>query len=301
MKNSHAFLTAAGVSFLASAGATLLVLNRQDEARAAQPALEANTTSEQLTELQTTVADLGQRVENLASQMDTPLESSGSRVSLSEVERLVDQVLEARGLTGDQLAGEAAPDQAEEKFDVNDLALRLRDGNLSDQERSELWAKAKAAGQEDELIAWFQEQAEGNPNDPGLQVDLANVYFQKLSSMPDGPLKGQVAMMADMALDRALELDDHHWEARFTKAVALSFWPPNMGKQQEAINHFEMLVQQQAEVTPSPEHASTHLLLGNMYAQTGRQERALEAWQQGAELFPDNEELQGQIQAHQQN
>ena len=297
MKPMNAFATAAVVSFFVSGGVVYLLSNSDGDEVAARPPLERDS-SEELGELRTAVAELTRKVDSLSSQMSTPAPSGDSRVSLNEVERLVDQVLAARGVAPEATLVDAEDESAE--LDITGLANELLADGLSEQQRVELWQKAKAAGKEDELLAWFQDRAKENPNDADIQVELASAYFQKLNGMTDGPMKGQVAVLADQALDRALELDDHHWEARFSKAVALSFWPPVFGKQQEAINQFETLLAQQSEVPPSPEHASTHLLLGNMYAQMGQQEQAIAAWTQGAELFPDNAEIQAQLQAYQQ-
>ena len=87
--------------------------------------------------------------------------------------------------------------------------------------------------------------------------------------------------------------------ARFTKAMSLSFWPPVFGKQGEAIQHFEILANQQEEGPPSGHFAQTYLLLGNMYAEQGKSEKALEAWERGLGYFPSNESLNKQLKIHQ--
>jgi len=111
----------------------------------------------------------------------------------------------------------------------------------------------------------------------------------------NGPEAGIWATKADKAFDAALAVDDHCWDARFSKAVSLSFWPPVFGKQGEAIKNFEVLTEQQASQPSDPKFAQTWLLLGNMYQQTGRMDQALATWQKGLALFPGNEALQAQI------
>ena len=84
-------------------------------------------------------------------------------------------------------------------------------------------------------------------------------------------------------------------DARFSKAISLSFWPPVFGKQTEAINNFEILAAQQAQQPQEPKFAQTWLLLGNVYQQIGKSEQALAAWQKGLSIFPDNAQLLQQI------
>ncbi len=104
-------------------------------------------------------------------------------------------------------------------------------------------------------------------------------------------------MKADEAFDAALARDDHHWDARFSKAVSPSFWPPLFGKQAEAIEHFETLMgQQEALPQQGPKHAQTYLLLGNLYQQQGNNDKALATWNDGTQLFPDNHELAARVQ-----
>ena len=103
---------------------------------------------------------------------------------------------------------------------------------------------------------------------------------------------GKIAMNADKSLDKALALDPDHWDARFVKAQALSFWPPMFGKQADAIEHLEILRgKQEGKATQDPKFAQTYLMLGNLYSQQGKKEKAMAAWRKGATLFPDNGQL----------
>lgn len=240
-------------------------------------------------------------IELLNSRLEEDSRSSASEdAELAKVERLVALALEKLRAEG-KLTATNPEGAAEEKPKLNIAAhaLELLRDDLSDQERQALWAEAHNAGQGDELLAWFEQRAEANPTDADAQSELGSALLQMLFVMPEGPTKGQVAMRADGAFDMALAIDDQHWEARFSKAVSLSFWPPVFGKQQEAINNFETLVTQQTGQSTQPEFASTHLLLGNMYAQMGQTEQAMAAWQAGAALFPEDTELQAQITTYQ--
>ncbi|MHC4838807.1 MAG: hypothetical protein ACYTF3_11570 [Planctomycetota bacterium] len=98
-------------------------------------------------------------------------------------------------------------------------------------------------------------------------------------------------MKSDGAYDKALAIDPQNWDARFSKAVSYSFWPPVFGKQAEAIGHFETLIEQQGSRPKEDRFVQTYQFLGNLYAQTGKQAEAEAAWRAGLEQFPDNSGL----------
>ncbi|MDF1836519.1 MAG: hypothetical protein P1V35_01505 [Planctomycetota bacterium] len=169
-------------------------------------------------------------------------------------------------------------------------------GNLSDGEIQKLWDKATAEGRVDELIDLFKARAEADPNNPDAQNDLGDAYIQKVQSMGSSPKAGFVASNADKAYTKALELDPNHLDARRSKAIALSFWPPIMGKQSESIQQFELLIEKQNLVPVEPSHVQAYLLLGNMHMQMGKIEEARTAWQNGLSRFPGNEDLMRQLE-----
>ena len=158
------------------------------------------------------------------------------------------------------------------------------------------WQRMREEGRTEELLAAFEARAEAAPGDPEVQVALGQAYLQRIQEVGNGPLAGVLANKADQAFDAALAVDPQMWSARFQKAVALSFWPPVFGKQNEAIAQFEVLVQQQAGLPPDPKFAQTHLLLGNMYQQIGQTEKAIAAWQAGLSLFPGDKDLLAQLE-----
>ena len=106
---------------------------------------------------------------------------------------------------------------------------------------------------------------------------------------------------ADKAFDKALEVDDEHWEARFNKAVSLSNWPAFLGKSGEAIRQFEILVaQQEGSGKTRGGFDQTYHFLGNMYQQIGETDKAAAIWARGRELYPDSRPILEQL-AEQQN
>lgn len=217
--------------------------------------------------------------------------SSDGGLSESQVEAIVRKILAEEGQAS------AATKEAETgPTEADDLIARLRDPNLSAFERQGIMDKLAAAGRIDEVIAMMKEAAQNATGDADRQVDFGMAMIAKLRSGKISQMEqAGLAMAADKAFDNALKIDERHWNARFNKAISLSFWPPVMGKQPEAIRHFETLLSQQGEGAPSPEHAQTHIWLGNLYQQTGNTEQAQETWASGAALFPDNEELQSHL------
>jgi tetratricopeptide (TPR) repeat protein len=235
----------------------------------------------------------------LAELAARPTLSSGgeARVSSDAIAAAVGLWMQEHAAQAAQVGTQpaAAPTASKPSAAAIDLAAsiqQLLDPKLNELERDEIWKKLKDAGKLDEAVAWFEQQVEQRPNDPDAQVDLGTAYVQKIMESGGGPLAGKWAMKADGAWDRALEIDERHWEARFRKAVGLSFWPPVFGKQGEAIKHFETLLAQQEENGSAQSHyVETYKLLGNMYAQSGQQDKALAAWKKGLASFPNDPDL----------
>lgn len=191
-------------------------------------------------------------------------------------------------------AVDPAAEALQREANVAALMAELAAAGGSD-EAAAIWQRAAKEGLTDALVARFEQLAAADPTDPAKRVDLGNAYLQKVFAAGGGPMAGVWAVKADKAFDAALELDPQHWEARFTKAVSLSFWPAALGKQAMAIQEFETLLGQQSTGAPRPEHAQTYLFLGNVHQSSGSIQKALDTWRRGLELFPDNEELRARI------
>ena len=247
-----------------------------------------------------TIAGLQEEQVRLASAIDelhaqlSSASPGSERIPQGEIDAAVRRYLEGR----EAPQGPAIAAPADASFDKQAIFDRLLAGDVDDGEAQRLWSELAEQGASEELLSLFEERVAGDPNDPDKRVDLGVAYLQRIQEVGNGPLAGVYATQADEAFDAALEIDDHHWDARFHKAVALSFWPPVFGKQGAAIHEFEILARQQAGMTPTDGHAQTHLLLGNMYQQIGESQKALAAWQQGAALFPGFQPIQDQLLLH---
>lgn len=104
-----------------------------------------------------------------------------------------------------------------------------------------------------------------------------------------------VSTKARGALDRAVELDGEHWDARFTRAMMNTFAPDVMGLRASALKDFEILARQQESLPKTDSHATTWLFLGNLHAGEGRTDEARKAWRSGLDRFPDNERLRKRL------
>lgn len=268
------------------------------ETRDARP--ELTTTLESLAK---TIGALEQRQAELASRIDdlrlVSAAPVSSRVPAEDVEAIVERLLASRGaLTAPRASApttEATDVEMLKEMAIEDLVALLTRDSAFDDDSQDLWQKLRDAGRIDEVVAAFEALVAADPNDPDAQTKLGGVYLQKLFGVGPGPAAGIWAGNADKAFDRALEIDPQHWEARFTKAVSLSNWPAFLGKGGEAIQNFEILVEQQKQGAPREEYAQTYLFLGNMYQQQGDPTKALAAWKDGLAMFPDSEELAKQV------
>ena len=174
---------------------------------------------------------------------------------------------------------------------MTELVQALSREGLTNPQRQELFQKLREAGRIDEYVAAIEKLAAADPENADLQVALGHAYLQKLFAVGNTPEAGKWAPLSDAAFDRALELDDQNWGARFSKAVSLSNWPAFLGRGPEAIEHFEILLAQQATLPKRDEFALTYLFLGNMQQAGGERDKAIATWRAGLELFPDMDQL----------
>jgi tetratricopeptide (TPR) repeat protein len=192
--------------------------------------------------------------------------------------------------------GDADSAAAAADFNFGDSLNQILTGTLPDTERDAIWNRAHESGKFKDLLAALEARAAADPNNAQLQFELGYGYLQPIiHGEATGVEAGEWSMKSDRAYDAALAIDPSNWDARFNKAVSYSFWPPIMGKQPAAIEHFEILIEQQSRMAPAPEFAQTYLYLGNMYEQTGQSDKAKQTWNLGLAAFPQNADLRNQL------
>jgi tetratricopeptide (TPR) repeat protein len=214
------------------------------------------------------------------------------------IERAVARWMQQNGgIAAGEGAGADAPETVvAAEFDAEASLAALRHPLLEAHDRDRIWQAAHEAGRTQELILALEQAARLDPKNVALQYELGYGYLMPITlGEVSGMEAGTWSVKADKAFDAVLALDENHWDARFSKAVSYSFWPPLFGKQQAAIDHFEILVAKQSAMPQRPEFAETYLFLGNMYQQTGNGEKAKEAWNQGLAAFPNHAELRQRL------
>lgn len=293
MKTPLLLMIVAGIALLAGAGGSQL--GRSEDL----PADEVSDASPQLSSLLERLASMEREQAALRHSLDALALARGpaartTAVSAAEIDAAVARYLDEQADA--QLASASPVDtgamaQAEPAVEAQALFTRLLDATLGPDERQALFDEAREAGLLDRIVALFEQLARDNPHDPQAQADLGDAYIQKIFEVGDGPAAGEWAGKADQAYDAALALDERHWDARFDKAVALSFWPPIFGKQAEAIGHLQTLIEQQTQQSPQPKFVQTYLALGNLYLQSGKSAEAQAVFAAGLKLFPSDAEL----------
>ncbi len=162
-------------------------------------------------------------------------------------------------------------------------------------QKQAIWKQLRESGQMDAAIAELKQRAADNPSSPEYPTALGNAYLSQIQSAPDQNHRAILAIQADDSFDEALKRDPSNWDAQFTKAVALSYWPSGLGKGPEVIQRLTDLINQQETMSPEPRFASTYLILGEQYQKAGNSDYAQATWQAGATQFPANAELQKRV------
>jgi len=272
---------------LASAAAVGVTVALQPE-ETSTVTLDISELQKSLTELQETNTELSKRLEELgvqaaAAASRNPDRVAAPQVSDEQVKAAVEAYMSQRGTPVD--AASADGKSAKLAFNVKkDLEKLLGTSFFQDQDE---WKRAFEAGKMDEVIAEIEALAEANPNDPQAQMNLANAYMAYLQM---DNTKWQMSMKADQQFDKVLDIDENHWEARFTKAVSYTFWPKFLGKNNSAISNFETLIKQQESMPVQDHQAQTYMYLGNLLADKDPK-RAREIWQKGMTRHPNSNEL----------
>lgn len=163
--------------------------------------------------------------------------------------------------------------------------------NASFQQKQAVWGQLRSAGKLDPVIAELEQRTAANPGVAENSAVLGQAYLQKAGTIQDIREQGILGMKADQSFEAALNADPQNWDARFWKATAMSYWPPQLGKGQEVIESCLQLLNQQELQPPKPEFAQVYLLLGNMYEREGNTDSAQQVWKRGLGLFPGHEAL----------
>ncbi|MGD0814424.1 MAG: hypothetical protein ABSA83_12530 [Verrucomicrobiota bacterium] len=159
-------------------------------------------------------------------------------------------------------------------------------------EKQAIWKQLANSGRLADAAAELEKLMAADPNNAMYPAELGQAYLKLCATTTDVRAQAIWAMNADVDFDTALSLDPSNWEARFTKAVAMTYWPENLNKGPEVVDQFNTLIAQQEQQPPQPQYAAAYEWLGKQYQKTGQSAAAQQVWQRGAALYPDNQSLQ---------
>jgi tetratricopeptide (TPR) repeat protein len=164
-------------------------------------------------------------------------------------------------------------------------------------EKQAAWKQLQDSGRLADAAAELEQRKANDPKNALYPAALGQAYLKLCATTTDIRSQAIWAMTADADFETALNLDPSNWDARFTKAVGMSYWPANLNKGDEVIQQFNTLIQQQEQQAPQPQFAQTYEWLGKQYQKAGQADQALQVWQRGAALYPDNPSLQSLLAA----
>jgi hypothetical protein len=157
------------------------------------------------------------------------------------------------------------------------------------------WKELRDSHQLEKAIADLEHAAAADPSVAEYSATLGQAYVQKIRTLTDYREQAMLAMKADQSFDQALSLDSSNWDARYWKALSLSYWPADLNKSPEVIDNLVTLVEQQESRAPQPHFAQAYVLLGDQYVKAGYADDAKATWQRGASKFPGNDALREKL------
>jgi hypothetical protein len=162
-------------------------------------------------------------------------------------------------------------------------------------QKQAVWKKLKDAGQMADAVAELERRTAGDPNSVEDAVALGEAYLKQCGQTTDVREQAMLAMKADQVLDTALSLDPSNWEAQFYKVSAMAHWPLELNQGPSVLAQFQALIEQQESQPALPQFALSYVRLGDFYAKTGDANDAVQTWQRGAALFPDDTDLRNKL------
>jgi hypothetical protein len=164
-------------------------------------------------------------------------------------------------------------------------------------QRQDALKRLQDSGRLADAAAELERLKASDPQNALYAAALGQAYLRMCATTTDVRSQAIWAMNADADFETALNLDPSNWDARYTKAVAMTYWPDNMNKGGEVIQEFNTLIQQQEQEAPQPQFAQTYEWLGKQYLKSGQPDLAQQVWQRGLALYPGSESLQGLLAA----
>lgn len=282
----------AGFALVVAGGLALLTLSQGDETAGLATAGDVDGLKRRVDELESRLVDADGRIERLRRDNRDLVESLADAARrVQELENAPPMVTVAGG-QGSEGLEPAAPSEAEAREEFESLRKKVWDGTATSAEQERFWELARSTGLLDGVLADLEQGVQANPADIDARMTLASGYVAKLLTVPDGPLRGLWAQKAMGQWQKVLEVDENHWEARYSVAFSWSQYPDFLNKTPDAIREFERLREIQERGAPEPRHAGVYVQLANLYRKQGNADKSRETLRRGLDLHPGNPELQ---------
>lgn len=231
----------------------------------------------------------------LEQWMSRPVEASTAvrtEIDPKMLEDAISAYFASRG--GVEAVADRGKGKASKRMTVKQLLDRVVSGDIEVWKLGE-YMRDMSEEERKAVVKHFADIAKAKEFDADAQADYGHVLIQKLLNAPILE-QGVLGTLADKQYDKALKIDNEHWGARFSKAMSLSNWPAMLGKQPEAMKHFNILIEQQERKQPQPQFTQSYVVLGNLYSQQGKMEEARKVWQRGLKRFPNDKTLRARLE-----
>jgi vitamin B12 transporter len=158
-------------------------------------------------------------------------------------------------------------------------------------------AKAEAKRAADDAERLFRGLLREDNENVEARVGLAQVLTR--CQLPHASMTSIMALLSDAEteLKTVLAVQAEHWNARFTLAMLLHNMPAMLGRGQDAVREFELLIAQQGRQADGPHFALPFLYLGDHHQSAGRKAAAIEVWRRGLAVFPAHADLTARLTA----
>ena len=164
-----------------------------------------------------------------------PLKSLFPRKRLPRIPRNLDQVQRLRAYRANSAR---AFDPKGCSLAFNEAIETLVSALASFDQKQVAWKQLKERGQLDMAVSELEQRTANDPGRVENVAALGQAYMKKCGVIQDGREQAILAMKADQTLESALSLDPSNWEARYIKAVGMSYWPSQLNRGREVIEQF---------------------------------------------------------------
>jgi hypothetical protein len=215
--------------------------------------------------------------------------SQKPRVAPTETAEQIDATPRSGALVVDSVSEEARQ--------IREAVEQLVSPKTSIDQKYQTWIKLRDSGKLPQVISELEQQATNNPTSAAYPAALGQAFIHQIATTKDTRQYAMLGLKADQSFDAALEIDPKFWEARFYKAMSMSYWPADMNKGGEVVKRFTELIQDQEAQPAQPHFAQSYVWLGEQYQKTGQTKYADQVWRRGAALFPAEPMLQQKLTA----